>query len=638
MKVDTQPYRNRSMNRQFLELYKQELAYVRAASNEFAQSYPKIAGRLGGLDRNQPCTDPFVERLLEGFAFLSARVQHKLNAGFSRFTQSLLETLYPHYLAPTPSMCMVQFQPDYDDPILADGFKIARETSLDSMLGKGDQTRCRYRTAHDVTLWPVKIIEANYLTRELASLYMPATPDISAGIQMRLQISAGLSSRQIELDSLRVHLCGSDEVPARLYEQLFTDVAGTLVQPSENPGDGRTLIKKNNVGQVGFSDDECLLPYENRSFQGYRLLHEYSVFPRRYMFADIMDLRDAIKRCNSNQIDIIVLLKKSQTELEGAVTKDNLKLFCTPAINLFKKHLDRIPVSQKQSEYHVIPDRMRPEDFEIFQIKAMHGYGSGSEQIEEFTPFYQTKNTLGSRKSGYYTAHRVPRTPLQWQRPHQQSSTGYLGSEVYVSLVDSCSTVFHTDVKQLGVEALCTNGNLPIHMPAGVGKTDFSMEKAAPCLSIRCLGPRTMPRPSHAEGGHMAWRMINHLSYNHLSLAGEYNNMAASVLRDLLKLYSDSSKPAIQKQIHAVRALNCKQITRRIISSDNIGFARGLEVTLELEESALTGTGAFLLGAVLERFFAKSVSINSFTETVVKTIERGEIKRWNKNRGKRHIL
>ena len=140
------------MDRRLLKLYNSELEHLRAMGAEFAKEYPKIAGRLGGLDEFQPCQDPFVERLLEGFAFLTARIQLKLNAEFPRFTQSLLETIYPHYLAPTPSMCIAHFKPDLNEGGLADGFLIPRNSSLYSMLGKTDQTRCEYRTAHDVTL------------------------------------------------------------------------------------------------------------------------------------------------------------------------------------------------------------------------------------------------------------------------------------------------------------------------------------------------------------------------------------------------------------------------------------------------------------------------------------------------------
>ncbi len=192
------------MDRRFLDLYNRELAHLRTMGAEFAEHFPKIAGRLGGLDGFQTCQDPFVERLFEGFAFLAARVQLKLDAEFPRFTQSLIETVCPHYLVPTPSMCTVQFTPEFDEKGLADGFPLPRGCSLRSMLGTSDQTRCEYRTAHDVTLWPIKLTQADYCIRELASFDIPTLPDVKAAIRLRFQTTAGLRFSEL-IGPIRQH-------------------------------------------------------------------------------------------------------------------------------------------------------------------------------------------------------------------------------------------------------------------------------------------------------------------------------------------------------------------------------------------------------------------------------------------------
>ena len=204
-----------------------------------------------------------------------------------------------------------------------------------------------------------------------------------------------------------------------------------------------------------------------------------------------------------------------------------------------------------------------------------------------------------------------------------------------MSLVDSTAAPYSADITQLGVEALCTNRDLPLHMAVGQSTSDFTMAKTAPCTSIRCLGAPTSPRPSQAEGD-VPWRVISHLSLNYLSLTDD--DEGASALRDILKLYSDNNDLQTRKQIEGVKSISCKPITRRLTKKGSIAFARGLEVTVTLEEAAFEGTGVFLLGAVLAQFFAKYVSVNSFTETVVKTRERGEIMRWTMRQGLRPIL
>ena len=620
-----------------LDLYNREIAHLRTMGAEFAKEFPKIAGRLGGLDEFQPCRDPFVERLLEGFAFLAARVQLKLNAEFPRFTQSLLETIYPHYLAPTPSMCIVQFQPDLNEGGLADGFLIPRGSSLYSILGKGEQTRCEYRTAHDVTLWPIQVKQANYYTRELASLEVPNIPDVKAGIQIRIQSHAGLSFSKLKVDSLIFHLMGVSEVPMHLYEQFFANAIAVIVQPATKPIKWQKVIDASCIRCVGFENKQKLLSYDARSFQGYRLLHEYFAFPQRFMFVELSDLHSAVQNCEENQLDIIILLRESNTELEGAVNADNFGLFCSPAINLFEKRVDRIHISDKFFEFHVVPDHTKAQDFEVYKISKVIGYGARSDQLQEFLPFYLAKDLGDSSTSGYYVANRVRRPQSQSERLQGRRSRRYAGSEVYISLVDSSAAPYSTDLKQLGVEALCTNRDLPLHMPIGLGKYDFTMDKTAPYTSIRCLGSPTLPRPSHAEG-EIAWRTINHLSLNYLSLTDTNSGQGVSALRDILRLYSDTSDLQMRKQIDGIKSVSCRPVTRRITTSGSIAFARGLEVTVTFEEVLFEGSGAFLLGAVLEQFFAKYVSINSFTETVVKTLERGEIMRWTIRDGLRPIL
>jgi type VI secretion system protein ImpG len=625
------------VDRRLLDLYNRELAYIRTMGAEFAKEFPKIAGRLGGLDEFQPCQDPFVERLLEGFAFLAARVQLKLDAEFPRFTQSLVNTIYPHYLAPTPSMCIVQFEPEFDEKGLAEGFIIPRDSSLNSMLGKSEQTRCEYRAAHDVTLWPIKLNQADYYTRELASLEIPNVPNVKAGIRLRIQTTAGLNFSELKLDSLNLHLMGIGEVPMQLYEQFFAHAVAVVVQPTTKPIKWHRIIDASCIRRVGFENKQKLLPYDARSFQGYRLLHEYFAFSQRFMFVELANLGDAIRHCDENLLDIIILFREPNVELEGAINDDNFGLFCSPAINLFEKRLDRIPVSDRFSEFHVVPDRTRSQDFEVYRLTKVVGYGARSDQLQEFLPFYLAKDFGDSNASGYYVANRVPMPKAQNASLRAKRSRSYTGSEVYISLVDSSAAPYSADVKQLGVEALCTNRDLPLHVPIGVGASDFTMEKTAPCTSIRCIGSPTTPKPSHVEG-EFAWRIINHLSLNYLSLTDTSNREGASTLRDILRLYSDTSDLQIRKQVDGLKSISSRPITRRITTSGSIAFARGLEVTVTLEEAAFEGTGVFLLGAVLEEFFARYVSINSFTETVVRTLERGDIMRWTIRNGRRPIL
>ena len=626
------------MDPDFLRYYERELQFIREMGAEFSRAYPKIAGRLG-LDGFE-CADPYVERLLEGFAFLTARVQLKLDAEFPTFTQHLLEMVYPHYLAPIPSMAVVQLQPDPTAADLAEGFVVPRGTSLRSVLGKGDRTACEYRTGADVTLWPIELVEAKYLPNT-AALSLPASAvsgikGIKSGIRFRLRVSEGLTFDQLPLDSLRLFLRGGGGLRMRIYEQLLAHAPAVAVQRTASAPQSSAVLGKGRILRAGFDDSEALLPYGPRSFQGYRLLQEYFAFPDRFHFVDFTGLGGALRQCNDSELDLVVLLDENTLQ-EDAFDVSYFGLFCTPAINLFPKRTDRIHLKDQSETHHIVPDRSRPMDFEVYSVEEAIGIGSHANPEQEFLPFYTSHDLIGGREHhAFHLLHREPRLLSQNQRQRGPRSS-YIGSEVFVSLVDAQEAPYRHDLRQLAIATQCTNRDLPLLMPIGKGNTDFTMEISAPVQSVRCVAGPTKPRPSFPKGDN-AWRLISHLSLNYLSISNSDPAQGAASLRELLGLYSDLGDAATGKQIEGVISVSTKPITRRLPGPGRITFARGLEVTLTLDPIAFEGSGVFLLGAVLEQFFTKYVSINSFTETIVTTPDDGEIIRWPARLGRRHTV
>lgn len=624
------------MDERLLEHYNTELRHLREMAAEFAREFPKIAGRLA-LDKEakEICPDPYVERLLEGFAFLAARIHLKLDAEFPRFTQALLETIYPHYLSPIPAMAIVRFDPEAGDSALATGIPIPRGTLLRSNIGKGERTSCTFRTAHPVRLLPIKVTEARYFTRDLGELNLPPEAACKAAFRIRLETTVPLPFKDIALDPLSFFIRGSDDLPSMIYEQIFAARSGVaLLSPSER-GKLLGVLPPACIRRVGFSDDETLLPASPRSFEGYRMLREYFAFPQRYRFFGLAGLEDALKNCAGQQLDILILLKDVDTRLETRVTASCFELFCTPAINLFSKHLDRIELSDRFSEFQVVADRNRPLDFEIFELESVTGYGALTGEEQEFRPFYLARDT-DSGTGGFYTVNRVPRV-LSAREKKFGSHSVYAGTDAYLSLVDSQSAPYRTDLRQLGITALCTNRHLPIQLAVGVSRSDFTMDVSAPVAAIRCLSGPTLPRPSQAEG-RFSWRLISHLSLNYLSLVEAGGHDGASAIREILRLYADTSDRQTVRQIEGLLKIESKTVVRRAQAPGPVSFARGLEIGLTFDEHAFEGTGVFILGAVLEQFFAKYVSLNSFTETVIRTQQRGEIMRWPAQMGKRQIL
>lgn len=622
------------MDPRLLGYYNRELQHVREMGGEFAREFPKIAGRLG-LESLE-CSDPYVERLLESFAFLTARVQLKIDAEFPRFSQHLLQMVYPHYLAPTPSMAVVEMQPNVSEGALADGYRIARGAVLRGLTDRRTETACEYRTAHDVTLWPLELVGAEYTSflADLGALRLPGKG--KAALRLRLRAAGGLTVDHLALGELPIFLRSGDEVAMRLYELLMAHTVGLVARPGGAGQRGSQVMADASVSPLGFDDEQALLPHGPRSFQGYRLLQEYFAFPSRFLFFNLYGLADAVRRCPDPEIEIIVVFDTQDPRLEKAVGASQFALFCTPAVNLFPRRADRIHLTASASEYHVVPDRTRPMDFEVHAVTEVVGYGTGTDEKQEFLPFYATSDQSPTDGTAYYTVHRQPRVLSTKQRA-QGPRSGYVGSEVFLALVDPDEAPFRSQLKQLAVGVTCTNRDLPLHLPVGQGASDFSLEAGAPVVAIRCVAGPTSPRPSHAHGD-PTWRLISHLSLNYLSLTDAADGGGASALRELLALYGDSGDAVVHRQIEGVRSVTPKCVTRRLPFPGPAAFGRGTEVTVVCDETGFEGMGVFLLGAVLERFFSKYVSINSFTETALKTVQRGEIARWPARIGRRPLI
>ena len=623
------------MDPRLLDYYNRELQFMREMGSEFAQAYPRIAARLGleGLE----CADPYVERLLEGFAFLTARIQLKLDARHPDFTQHLLEMVYPHFLCPVPSCAVVEFAPDLKEGAQLAGQRIERGASLRTPLGKGDRTSCEFRTAHDVALWPLTVIEAKYLSGSGALTTQGIGTDgrARAAIRLRLKAAAGVSMRSLPLDSLTFFLKATPDVTHRLYEQIVADCVGFYVR-STRQGAAVHFRSAASVRQIGYEDDEALLPISHRSFQGYRLVQEYFTFPERFMFFALDDLKEAVQRCDGDELEIYIAMGRAQPALENAVDASHFRLFCTPAINLFTRSADRIHVDPFDTEHHLVVDRNRPADFEIFGVQNLQAVGAGGETIAQILPFYSVDHRTDPHSSAlYYTIQRRLRM-LSARQQQSGARAGYIGTECFVSIVDSAQRQLANPIRQIDAQALCTNRDLPIKLAFGQGRTDYLIEGGAPVDSVRCIAGPSYPRSSPAFGD-TAWRLISHLSLNYLSLLDQEAQSGAQMLRDLLALYPDPNDSAAARQIEGVRSVGYKPVVRRMPTPGPISYGRGLEIAVTLDDGAFEGSGIIALASVLERFFARYVSINSFTQMRVHSATRGEVKAWPVRTGRRQI-
>jgi type VI secretion system protein ImpG len=654
------------MDREFLDLYNRELQLLNEQAREFADEYPGIAERLGGILEER--VDPLIGGLLEGAAFLAARVQLKLKHEFPEFTNNLLEHLVPHYLAPTPSMMLVKALPVFGDPALREGHAIARGAYLDASFRQLDRLiACRYRLCGPITLWPFELSAAEYFPSPapLQALGLSTGIDVLAGMRLTFTLRAAARPEDEPADAeafkkpelrfagcrateLPLYLTGSEADSVALYEQLFAHCKGIYFRCLDSFGDPLVYpAPQQCLQQVGFAREDALFPNDHRVFEGFDLLREFFVFPRKFLGCNLTGLGEVLPQLKAKTIDILFAFDEVNARLAAAVKPEMFALYAAPAINLFEKTTDRIPLKSNMHEYHVVPDRSHYLDYEPHRLVDVYAHYPGGREKVPVAPLYSASLEASQHISGlYYTVRRLPRRRTVEEK-RMGVSSDYTGTDMFISLSAPGGTDDESAIAELSVRALCSNRHLTEHLPVGVGGADFRLIDDV-TIDFVCVAGPTRPREpvvaqlrgrgETAHTGTVTWRLVNMLSTNHLGLVERGAGRNAQALRETLSMFGEMSDAVTERRIRGIRSVDSRSIVRRIRQRSGVGAARGIEITVTIDEKAFEGAGVFLLGAVLDRFFAEYSAFNHFTQTIIRSVERGEVMRWPPRIGTRRPL
>ena len=642
------------MDERLIRLFEEELRHLRETAAEFGRAFPNRAKHLDPKSRPFEGTvaDPYVERLLEGVAFLAARVRLKLDAQFPQFTQGLLETLYPDFLAPIPSMAIVQFQPDPATPPPAGGMVIARGTKVQGLpieetateeipVSGKEPTPCNFSLAHEVRLLPVDLTHADWLVRRLQEAQLPQDWNAKAALRLRFRKKEGAPWSQMQLDPLVVFVPKGDGLGYEILQQLFFRQLGVVVRNVSGTTSSSVLeLRGQPVRKFGFDARSALLPATVRTSEGHRLLSEYFALPDRFQFFELQGFQSALAKCLGEQIEIVIALGEASSRLERQVSSTSFRLFCAPAVNLFTRQFSQVVEPDRFSEFHVVPDVNRPLDFEVYSIESVEGFSDSSPSGQAFRPFFETHH-LHRAGNAFFTVMRQPRSDGEGTATQHDGAAGsYTGSEVFLALVDADQAPFDGDLNQLAITARLTNRHLPIQLAESPANWVLTGPTKARCSPL--VGPTT---PSYRPvDGPYAWRLLNLLAVNYLSISDGQGD-AAAALREMLSLYAGDSSDWAAQQIGALRSIGSTTISRPLYDLGSSGekariaaIVRGLEITLCFEESAFLDMSVVALGSVLEEFFARYVAINSFAETVMKTPDGRERMRWPARSGLKPLV
>lgn len=606
--------------RELLPHFERELAFLNTHAKEFAAQYPRIAGRLS--TSGDLLEDPHVQRLVQSFALLAARIHKRLDDDFPLVTESLLEVLYPHYLRPFPSCSIAVFELGGAAAQMSKAQVVPRGTVMTTRPVRG--VPCRFTTSHDVRLAPVAITAAGWKAALSAPDGTPLPRGATSGFHVQLELTSPQAGwADLQADALRVYLDGDPGQVVALREALVGSVVGSLVQLA--PIGPWTDAPGARPRPVGFAPDEALVDWDARSQPAYRLLTEFFAFPEKFNFVDL-PLPAALLQSKARKVTLHYPIAGVSHDGDAArlldgVTRANLVLHAVPVVNRFRQRAEPIRITQAELAYPVLPDARRAFGFEVYAVERVYRVQQTNEgeTIHEFRPFYSLQHDdlleAGAEAGRYWY---IRRDSLAAER-----SPGF---ETEIAIVDLDFDPARPQTDTLSIDVSATNRDLPHQLSGGQPGGDLFIDGGGMAREIRLA--RKPTRSLRFERGQGAlWRLVSHLSLNHLSIS----HGGVDALKEMLRLYDLPRSPATRRLHEGILDVRSAPASAWLPGSPFATFVRGTEVRLVVDEQAFVGTGLHLFAQVLEHFFGLYAHINSFvqlklvsarTQEVLHTCER----------------
>lgn len=582
--------------------FREELDYLRRFGREFSRDNPQLSQFLG-----EESTDPDVERLLEGFGFLTAKLRLKLEDDLPELTHSMLQLLWPNYLRPLPSATIMCFEPD--ESALTQRQIVPRGTVVLSRPVDGIQ--CRFRTCTDVELLPLQITQVSDAHSREKSI-----------LTVDLKFLGHNPPDLMDCDRLEFHISGDDTTSRTLYLWLaryLDKIRGEI--------DGKPFTLPNNsVTFPGFSPEDALLPYPQNAFDGYRILQEYFVFPQRFHSFRLSGLRPFWPSVAQEALRFEFHFHRPMPAGIRLRIGD-LSLYCTPAVNLFDHDAEPIRIDGKKAQQPVHPAGQHADAYEIFSIDEVKGQrrqmeGRTGDRLRVFRPF---------ETMAHEVEHADGRSAIYY-RTHITNALDGKGINHSVSFVRADDSEYVRESETVSLTLTCTNRNLPLALD--IGDICEGMQTAPAVARFRNI---MRPTPSYRPvlDGSLHWSLISNLSLNYLSL------LSAEPLKAVLRAYDFAALHDIQQaRASSKRLAGLGQARTKPMDWLMQGLPiRGLKTTLELDENAFLCEGdLYLFGCILSHFLALYASINSFHVLEVINTCSNEHYEWPLQIGKQPLI
>lgn len=585
--------------------YEDELRYLYQAGKEFARTHPEIARYLHIDSESKDDRDPYVERLFEGFAFLTGRIRERLDDELPELTESLCNLLWPHFLKPVPSLAILEFKPR--PGLVQQTTLIAAGTNVCSPPVGEEAAVCTFRTTADVQLQPMSLTDVG----------ISWPPGGTTIVTLRCVLEKGADYQKLKLNPLRLYFHAEDSV-ASMMHLFFTRNVQKVVFSAD--GAKHEVHGQHAVRPAGLGPREGIIPYSGHSQLGFRLLQEYLSFRRKFWFVDVFGLDRFAPPPKTPEFQIQIFFDKAFPE-EKKFKTENIRLHCTPIVNLFRRDAEPIRVDHLRSEYRVIPDIHRLNSNEVYSVESVISMEEGTGTQHVYTPFYSFNSEKGKVPRFFSTSTRIG--------PSDQYQT-------FISLEGFDVNEGDLPVETLSLEVTCTNGSLPreklsertITQPTPDFPNVAVFENLTqPTLDLHPKGFASTRTTKREEN--FLWRLISHLSLNYMSIA------TIDSLKGVLELYDWTGTDTNRRRIAGLRSVSWAP--KEIIHRSSV--MRGVELTIEVQDGHFADEGDLcLFGLVMSEFFSMYATINSFIHLTIVTKPSEQRYQWQPMKGALPLL
>ncbi|GJC07454.1 type VI secretion system baseplate subunit TssF [Aeromonas hydrophila] len=582
--------------------FRDELAFLRLQGREFADAYPELTRFL-----SEQNTDPDVERLLEGFAFLTGNLRAKIEDEFPELTHGLLNMLWPNYLRPVPSMTIMQFS--VIPGAIAQPALVRQGCQLDSL--PLDEVTCHFQTCHDTWVYPADI-------RHIAA---QSGNDLST-ISLDIALHAPLPLSELQLDKLRFFLGGDSYTAYELYFWLSNQLSHIELEiDGKRFRQGAKALKS-----VGFERDDALLPYPNNVYSGYRILQEYFCFPESFLFFELSGGEWPKQPLPVSEFKVHFCFDRP-LPAELKIRPDSFMLNCVPAINLFQHDSEPVNLNGRQAEYPLKASYRHADSFEIFSVDQVEGWVEGNLGRSRGTPrIYQPFESF------QHQIERAKQRLALYYRVRVKEAVSGDGFEHSLSFVRGDETTTVELDESISVTLTCTNRSRAARLK--VGSVCVPTGSSPSFATFRNLIRPTRPlRP--ALDGSLHWTLISNLSLNYVSLLRR--DALVQVLRtyDFPALHDKQAEQASRKRLAGIEEIETKPVDRLVRGMP----VRGLKSVLSIRQSAFGSEGElYLFSTVLAHFFSLYASVNAFHLLEVVNLDNKERYQWPVQIGQHSLM